>query len=84
MKLHERGTQEKLGKMKGLCFPLLYLFGIIIIISALHQWPDGWVPDVIVSGLYLFQNPSFIIVHSVFALDILTPRAKGKTSLYRM
>lgn len=77
IKLHEGGTQEKLGKTEGVCFS--YLFGMIIITSLLHQWPEGWVPDIIVSGLDLFQNPSFIILTYSIWPRCSDPWSRGQT-----
>lgn len=79
MKLHERGTQEELGKLEGLCFS--YLFGTIIIItSVLHQWPKSLVPEVMGSGLNLFQNPTFVDLNSQYCPGSIYPSSHGQTS----
>ena len=72
MKLDEKGIQEDLGKMGGLCFS--YFFGTIIITRrVLHPWPKSFVPEVMVPGFDLFQNPTFVVVTFSAALEVFTP-----------
>jgi len=52
-----------------------YLFGSIIIASVLRQRPKSLVPEVMVSGLDLFQNASFVIVPFSISLESFNSRA---------
>ena len=64
-----------LEEERGLCFS--YLFCSIIITSVLHQWPNTLVDEVMVSGLNLFQNPSFVVVTLSTAMEVLTLEPKA-------
>ena len=63
--------QETLEKIEGLC--LSYVFSTTIVTSVLHQWRKNLVPEVMVSGLNLFQNPSFVVVTLSAALELSKP-----------
>ena len=52
--------QELGQRQEGLCFS--YLFCLIIINSVLHQCLKSLVPEVMVSGMDLFQNPAFVVL----------------------
>ena len=77
IKLH-----EMLKEIQGLC--LSYVFRSIIVTSVLHQWRKSVVPEVMVSGLDLFQKPSFVVVTLSVALELYKPRAKAKHRLCRV
>ena len=69
MELQESGTQEELGKEEGLCFSYLFDSIIRLSTSVLPQWPKSLVPEVMVSGFYLFQSPSYVVVTFSIALE---------------
>jgi len=74
--------QEMPKENEGLCFS--YLCGSTTISSVLQQWPRSLVPEVMVSGLDLFQNPYFVFVTFSTALKVFSPRGKGKHRLCRV
>ena len=59
---------EMLEKEIGLCFS--YLFCSIVITSVLYQWPKSLVHEVMVFGLNLFMNPSFVVVTLGTAMEV--------------
>jgi len=79
----QRQRQDVPTLAKGLCS--CYLFGsMIIITSVLHQWPKSLIPQVMVYGFDLFQNPSFVFLRFSIALEVFTPGAKAKHRLCRV
>ena len=77
------GTKKKLQKglqrQRGLCF--IYVFCLIIISSVLYQCPKSLVPEVMVSGMHLLQNPSFVVLLFSTAVDYLTLTLRQMSSL---
>ena len=70
---NEKKVQDERQRQKGSCFS--YLFCLIIIINSfLDQCLQGLVPEVMVSGMDLFQNLSFLVLLFSTALEVFNPR----------